>query len=910
MANRYWVGGAGTWNTSSTANWSASSGGASGASAPTATDDVFFDQAGTYTVTVTAGRCQNITVSAGTVTFSGVTTGPTISGSMSLVAGTVWSIGAALTTTFNATTTGQTVTTNGVSLSSQVTFNGVGGGWTLGSALTLTQTLTVTNGSFNSGNFAITTSGFSSSNSNTRSISLGSSTVTISITSSTALNLGTTTGLTWNAGTSQINLSSGTSGIASGNLTFNNVSFTSNAAAILTITGVNTFSTLAFAGRTTLGMALVNFSDNQTISTLTLSAGTNAAYRTTLRSDIIGTQRTLAVTTLTAGAADYDFRDIAVTGSASPIAPTRAGDAKGNSGITFPAAKTVYYRNTGSANWGTAVNGSWSLTSGGAANNTAFPLPQDTAVFPAATYPASGSTTTLNSNYNIGTIDMSLRTTNTMVLATGTTAFPVYGNWINGTGTTRTGTGVITFAGRTAQTITSASGTFTQSFLVNSPGGSVTIQDDFAVTTAAATFTLTAGTLDANGFGFVLSGATSSFSSTGTATRTIAVGSNTWNLSGSGASWTVSGSGITVTGTGTLNFSSGSAKTFAGGDVQTYPILSQGGAGTLTVSENNKFADLVTNDVGAVRFTSGTTNEFTAFNLTGTISNTVTLGASTTAQATLKKPSTWYMGANSIDAGNNTNLVFTAGGGIDYLSVSYINGTTTAPVTHATTGALNGPGSAIVGAAVRFRAFATSGSLNGPGSAIVGAADHSAGAVSHTTTGALNGQGTIVNGSAARFRAFATSGALNGQGAAIVGSATRFRAHTTTGVLNGPGSAIAGSAARFRSFNATGSLFGQGAALSGVASRVHYFTASGALLGPGAAINGNASVLVGHVTTGALVGPGSAIAGVSNHISLYPDPADVREGVQYGPGGIYVGTLTVGTGRSIIRLRSFTEEGS
>ena len=40
---------------------------------------------------------------------------------------------------------------------------------------------------------------------------------------------------------------------------------------------------------------------------------------------------------------------------------------------------------------------------------------------------------------------------------------------------------------------------------------------------------------------------------------------------------------------------------------------------------------------------------------------------------------------------------------------------------------------------------------------------------------------------------------------------------------------------------------------------------------------------------------------------LYPSPSDVRAGVRYGPGGIYVGTLTVGGGEAIIRLRSFTE---
>lgn len=42
MASRYWVGGAGTWDTSSTAHWSATNGGAPGASAPTSADDVFF----------------------------------------------------------------------------------------------------------------------------------------------------------------------------------------------------------------------------------------------------------------------------------------------------------------------------------------------------------------------------------------------------------------------------------------------------------------------------------------------------------------------------------------------------------------------------------------------------------------------------------------------------------------------------------------------------------------------------------------------------------------------------------------------------------------------------------------------------------------------------------------------------
>ena len=49
MADRYWVGGAGTWDNTGTARWSTSSGGASGASAPTSADNVFFDSASNAT---------------------------------------------------------------------------------------------------------------------------------------------------------------------------------------------------------------------------------------------------------------------------------------------------------------------------------------------------------------------------------------------------------------------------------------------------------------------------------------------------------------------------------------------------------------------------------------------------------------------------------------------------------------------------------------------------------------------------------------------------------------------------------------------------------------------------------------------------------------------------------------------
>lgn len=74
MANRYWVGGSGTWDTTSTANWASTSGGAPGASAPNAADVAFFD-ANSGTGVVTLGEpvsCLRLTMTnyAGGLDFS------------------------------------------------------------------------------------------------------------------------------------------------------------------------------------------------------------------------------------------------------------------------------------------------------------------------------------------------------------------------------------------------------------------------------------------------------------------------------------------------------------------------------------------------------------------------------------------------------------------------------------------------------------------------------------------------------------------------------------------------------------------------------------------------------------------------------------------------------------------------
>lgn len=661
----------------------------SGASVPTSSDNVFFTRNATYSANIGAGTrvCNNFTITAGTTSIVG-SGSLSVYGSFSLNTGTVWTNTGTLT--FASTSTGNTITTNGTSLN-LVTFNGVGGEWTLGSALTVaaTYSITVSAGSVNSGNYSISTPQFISSGSSVKSISFGSSTITISGALSNAIDFSGATNLTVNAGTSQINLTGNGAGISSNNITFYNVSYTNTAPTnILSITGSNTFNNLSLAARSTVGLSSFSISDNQTISTLTLNPGTTASCRTMLFSSVFGTTRTLTVGSLASGAADYDFRDIAVVGAAAPLTGNRFGDCKGNSGITFDAAKTVYFRATANgSNWSTSGTGVWSLTNGGALDANAFPLAQDTAVFPQSPtpYPNSAATINLNAQVNVGTVDMSARTTSTMTLAAGSFGQNIHGNWINGTGITITGVNQLNFRGRNTQQITSAGKSFLCGITLNSPGGSLVLQDNLTSTrNAANAFLLANGTLDLNGYTLSFTPLNGTFvTDPGTKNITFGGGTISINSSSSFAFNNAAPTGFTTTGSGVITMVGSSTKSFVGGGSTYSCTIRQGGAGALTITGSNTFADITNINTSAVSvlFAAGSNNTFTNFSLAGASGFLCTLGSTTTSQATLTKSSTWYMGANSTNGGNNTNLVFTAGGSSDYLSVSYINGVvSTGPV--------------------------------------------------------------------------------------------------------------------------------------------------------------------------------------------------------------------------------------
>ena len=626
MPDRFWVGGTGSWSAVSTFNWSATSGGPGGASVPTAGDDVFFnassDTGATFTVTMSQGPrvCRNITISGldQNMTLAGAGIGLTVSGSLTFPATRLTRTYSG-TTIFNASTTGNTVTTNGVTLGA-VTFSG-SGEWTLGSALnTGSSNITLTAGSFNTGGFAVTGGFFSSPSGSFFDRSYNLSTSTLSL-----LGWSITAGLTGNAGTSTINLTASSGTFDGGGLTYHNVGFTSLVASssARAISGDNTFNNLTFA--TTSGaLQSLLIAGNQVINgTLTVS-GATAISRQFLNSSLIGTTRTLTCAAITS-TGNLDFRDITIAGAAAPLSATGGGDCGGNTGITFPAPKTVYWNLVGGGVWNSTA---WALASGGTPSVANFPLAQDTAIVGNAGLNAS-TTLSFPAPYNVGSLNGSTRT-NAVTLSFTSFAPIVYGDFILGTGVSTTGTNTLTFAGRSVRDF-GASTTLSGSVTVNAPSGGIRMLSNITLA-ALRTFTVTQGTLNLNNF--ILS--CPSFAASNSNTRTLAFGSGQITVNApSGNVWsTATTTGLTVTGTPIVNVTttatSGTTITVSpGSPTETNTISFNFTSGTYTLS-------LATGNVRSLNFT-GFAGSWTpgALQIFGslTLSTGMTFGASASVMA-------------------------------------------------------------------------------------------------------------------------------------------------------------------------------------------------------------------------------------------------------------------------------------
>lgn len=206
--------------------------------------------------------------------------------------------------------------------------------------------------------------------------------------------------------------------------------------------------------------------------------------------------------------------------------------------------------------------------------------------------------------------------------AANTAALAIFGDLtLSATMTVTDGAGIVNFSSTGTQTIQTNGVQFKRP-LYKGGAGTLTMLDNFT-SGAGRGIELFAGTLNSNGFAVN----TTSYTTSGTTAKNLQFSSSTWTVTGT--SWNGNVASLTVTpGTGVINMTSASAKTFQGGG-KTWPTLNQGGAGALIIQQSSTFAN-ITNTVqpATITFTAGTTQTVGAFNVAGTNGNLITLNSS------------------------------------------------------------------------------------------------------------------------------------------------------------------------------------------------------------------------------------------------------------------------------------------
>jgi hypothetical protein len=565
--------------------------------------------AGTYSLTFLTNsqnvRDVDFTGFAGTWVAIGVSNG--VYGSFKLSTGTTIA-GNVQNLNFVATSGIKTITTYFKANMPPVNFAGIGGSWILGSDFN-TSVINFTAGIFDTGGYAITAGRIdSNTTTNPRTINLNNSTVTLTGTGIT-LN---STNLTLNEGVSQINLTSaGSTGItATGGATFYNVAFTGGGTVALTT--IATYNNLSFTNGPTTP-SVVTITATQTVNGTLSTVSTSAITRTKLQS----TAPTTTQVTIIASAVsltDVDFQGIYASGASIPWTGTRLSNLGNNTNITFDAGTDKYWSLAAGGNWNAIA---WATTSGGTPNVNNFPLAQDTAIIENTGLNTS-ATITVNSSWNIGTLNMSTRT-NAMTFAIGANNPLIYGSWTNGTGTAITGTGTVNFVGAgTTQTLTSAGITFAPNITISSIAGTLQLGSTLTLG-ATSTFTLTIGILSLNGYNLT----TGTFSSNNSSERSILFGSNNIVLAHTTAGVTVLDMANTTnflyTGTGGFTSAMSVARTFTSGT--TAAVL-----GSILFNGTSQYLTS-TNASGWLDYTNDHTVEawvyITAYSTTGTGNSTI-----------------------------------------------------------------------------------------------------------------------------------------------------------------------------------------------------------------------------------------------------------------------------------------------
>lgn len=753
MAARFWVGGTGTWDAADTTHWSATSGGASGASVPGSGDTVTIDAAsGAGTITVNTDF-SIVSLTCGqmgmTLDFSANNNSPTISGALTTSgtgtrtinwgSGTFTMSGSNLTIFANGTTTGQTMTgsatfnftysggtgtrgfqfggtgagtfhtsttcsvnitagTDIVSFSGTNTglpslnFTGFSGTWsststsiafgtnltmsatmtnsvtailqwtvnsasgtitsntkaftspfiinTVGGTVTLadafanpgsaTSTITLTSGTLNTNGQSVDTPGILSSNSNVRTLTMGSSAITIrNANAGTVFSFTTSTNLTITANSAVITIIGPSADFDEGTLNWNGASMVITSTSGVAMRGTSTWLNLTRTATSPGVDDALSIAGNKTITGTFTLKGSSTKFRMRLASN--QSQSLASTRTITAANIDFEYvnlTDIQAAGAANwdlSAITGLSGDGGGNIGITFTPAVTQYWSGT-TGNWTDATK--WFLGTGGTGGAGRVPLIQDMAIFDANSFVAAGNTVTVDFA-NIGptnwagslpgqtfTWSQNIRCYGSMTLVTNTTLSSAFG---------------ITFVGRAANTLSTLGNIFQGAVTISAVSNSMSLGSELALA-ATRTFTVFVGTFTTNNYNITCG----LFDSSNTGVRSVTLGTSTITVTGTGTVWNVgTTTNLTFSGaSSTIIFTDASAasKTFStGGAAAAYGnfIALPGGAGAIVFNSNNKsFNSLSITGPKTVTFNAGTTYTVLSPNFSGSSGNVVTLQSS------------------------------------------------------------------------------------------------------------------------------------------------------------------------------------------------------------------------------------------------------------------------------------------
>ena len=629
MASRFWVGGTG--NTSDTAHWAATTGGAGGETVPVAGDTVNFDSNSGTAATVTV----DVALSAASITINK----------------------SDLTLLHNAGTT-------------------------------LTGRMTLTTGTLNTNGQTCSWDSLKTSGSTARTLTLGASAISVSATGEGAWDALTSTNLTVTANTATVTLT-GTSGWIRGDKNWNGMSVVMTGAGTPIMTGLATYASVTRTGTAnkTSGLQINN---NFTVTgTLTLGGNTTQGVnRLLVYFNPTGTQATITAAAYVI-TGDVDFMDInlAYSGGASWTNAGSAfiGDALGNAGaVTTNATVSATQTATGTASFTWSTHGF----------TTRVPLPQDDVVINnafvagrtvTADMPRLGRSIDWTGVSGSPSLDWTTIAHSIYGSYTGTSDVGYTNAVITLTFGGR-GSHTFAFGGKS---VLSASGVLQ----IVAPGGTYTSTDGWT-NANSSTFSVSRGTFDANNQTFQIGKVQSNSTNTrtislGNSTWNLTLtGSITpWDLSVT-TGLTFSGASAIINITAT---DSGVTKTFAGGSL-TYGTLrhTATGSAALTITGNNTFTnlDLECTTARTITFPAGGTQTVTGtLTLLGAAGQLLSLRSSSTGTK-------WYINAattsaqycdvkdstatgtgtpinnttGGVDSGNNIGWLFIAGGPAGYSS--------------------------------------------------------------------------------------------------------------------------------------------------------------------------------------------------------------------------------------------------